>query len=378
MVSNFEPWLADILALQEVDHLFATVVISGVLGVAKPDPRIFEAALAGAGAASATVHVGDQPATTWPRPGRRHHPGPDRPLRPLPAPATPTGRDLAGLVQLVRVTAPGNGQRWVDGPELLRVIANDERPPQGEWVAELTRAARLARLADPELRDEFAYRILAAGSTRQYGGEQLRAMAKQMTANLEAGLGEQDTDSVYLRTYSVLILMEIVAFDNASPFLDQADLDGFLEAALGYLLRERDLRSWVPGPGWANAVGHAADLFMMLARSPHLGATELQRILDAIADRLLTPAPAVFVHHEDERLAYAALNVLRRNLVDRAWLVAWLDRFAAAPGQESWRSAYASEASRPPGNVTLPAHLYSSDPHRTRPPTPSEPQTRSW
>ena len=71
----------------------------------------------------------------------------------------------------------------------------------------------------------FAYRILAAWIERgQYGADQLRTMAKQMTANLEAGLGEQDTDSVYLRTYSVLILMEIVAFDNANPFLDQADL----------------------------------------------------------------------------------------------------------------------------------------------------------
>jgi putative hydrolase of the HAD superfamily len=63
VVSNFEPWLADILALQEIDHLFATVAISGVLGVAKPDPGIFEAALAEAGAdPSTTVHVGDQPA----------------------------------------------------------------------------------------------------------------------------------------------------------------------------------------------------------------------------------------------------------------------------------------------------------------------------
>jgi putative hydrolase of the HAD superfamily len=63
VVSNFEPWLADILALHGIDHLFATVAISGVLGVAKPDPRIFEAALAEAGAdPSATVHVGDQPA----------------------------------------------------------------------------------------------------------------------------------------------------------------------------------------------------------------------------------------------------------------------------------------------------------------------------
>ena len=69
------------------------------------------------------------------------------------------------------------------------------------------------------------------------------------------------TDTVYLRTYSVLILMEIVAFDNANPFPDQADLDGFLEAALGYRLRERDLRSWVPGPGWANAMATLPTLF---------------------------------------------------------------------------------------------------------------------
>jgi putative hydrolase of the HAD superfamily len=63
VVSNFEPWLADILALQGVDHLFTTVAISGVLGAAKPDPRIFEAALAEAGAdPAATLHVGDQPA----------------------------------------------------------------------------------------------------------------------------------------------------------------------------------------------------------------------------------------------------------------------------------------------------------------------------
>jgi putative hydrolase of the HAD superfamily len=63
VVSNFEPWLEDVLALQGVDHLFAAVAISGKLGVAKPDPEIFLAALKEAGAEpEATVHVGDQPA----------------------------------------------------------------------------------------------------------------------------------------------------------------------------------------------------------------------------------------------------------------------------------------------------------------------------
>ena len=62
VVSNFEPWLEEVLALQGVDHLFAVVAISGTLGVAKPDPAIFQWALQEAGAdPAATIHVGDQP-----------------------------------------------------------------------------------------------------------------------------------------------------------------------------------------------------------------------------------------------------------------------------------------------------------------------------
>src|SRR4029453_1496197 len=60
--SNFEPWLRQVLALQGAPDRCAAVAISGALGVAKPDPRIFKAALDEAGAdPAATVHVGDQP-----------------------------------------------------------------------------------------------------------------------------------------------------------------------------------------------------------------------------------------------------------------------------------------------------------------------------
>ena len=62
LVSNFEPWLDEVLALQRIDGRFAAVAVSGKLGVAKPDPRIFKAALDEAGAdPGATVHVGDRP-----------------------------------------------------------------------------------------------------------------------------------------------------------------------------------------------------------------------------------------------------------------------------------------------------------------------------
>jgi putative hydrolase of the HAD superfamily len=110
VVSNFEPWLEDILALEGVDHLFAAVAVSGTLGVAKPDPEIFKAALAEAGAApEATVHVGDQPVNDvaaaraagltpvlLDRFGR--HPDPDGAHR---------VEDLPGLLDLVLGTGPG-------------------------------------------------------------------------------------------------------------------------------------------------------------------------------------------------------------------------------------------------------------------------------
>jgi putative hydrolase of the HAD superfamily len=62
IVSNFEPWLEDVLRMEGVLELFSVLAISGVLGVAKPDPAIFQVALDKAGVvAGAAIHVGDHP-----------------------------------------------------------------------------------------------------------------------------------------------------------------------------------------------------------------------------------------------------------------------------------------------------------------------------
>ncbi|HZD02502.1 MAG TPA: HAD-IA family hydrolase [Actinomycetes bacterium] len=62
VISNFEPWLEEVLRREGILHLFSALAISGVLGVAKPEPGIFQAALGQAQvAASAAIHVGDQP-----------------------------------------------------------------------------------------------------------------------------------------------------------------------------------------------------------------------------------------------------------------------------------------------------------------------------
>jgi hypothetical protein len=225
----------------------------------------------------------------------------------------------------------------------LRFLVESHALPQGEWVRELT-PGLLSWLGstDAELRDEFAYPILTAWIERgQYRPDELREMVGQMLANLGKGLGESGTDTVFLRSFSVLILMEVVARDNAEPFLDPAEVRELLGGALDYLRRERDLRGWVPESGWAHAVAHTADLLMMLARSRHLGAEELDGLLDGVADRLLTRSDAVFLQQEDERLAYAVVNVLRRGLLDGAAVGRWLGRFARPSGYDSWQPVFA-------------------------------------
>jgi putative hydrolase of the HAD superfamily len=62
VISNFEEWLERLLDQLGVTAFFDVRVISGVEGMEKPDPRIFELAMSRAGVdASGSVHVGDDP-----------------------------------------------------------------------------------------------------------------------------------------------------------------------------------------------------------------------------------------------------------------------------------------------------------------------------
>jgi putative hydrolase of the HAD superfamily len=107
LVSNFEPWLDEILALQGIDDRFAAVAISGKLGVAKPDPRIFKAALDEAGAnPGATVHVGDRPG--------------DDVAGAIAAGVTPVLIDRFG-----RYPDPGGVHRVEDLPGFLELVPGD-------------------------------------------------------------------------------------------------------------------------------------------------------------------------------------------------------------------------------------------------------------
>lgn len=62
VVSNYEPWLEDLLVSEGVADLLPVRVISGIEGIEKPDPRIYELALERTEVqAHEAVYVGDNP-----------------------------------------------------------------------------------------------------------------------------------------------------------------------------------------------------------------------------------------------------------------------------------------------------------------------------
>src|SRR5260370_3790674 len=95
------------------------------------------------------------------------------------------------------------------------VVASGPAVPDDHSLAGLT-GSLVAMLGDPDphLRDEVAYPLLSgwiSGGT--YIPAQLRELGGRMLDGLAAGLGETGTSSVARRSFSALILAELVDAD---------------------------------------------------------------------------------------------------------------------------------------------------------------------
>jgi hypothetical protein len=214
-----------------------------------------------------------------------------------------------------------------------RVVAEGHKVPADRPLADLT--AELTTMlgsADRYLRDGIAYPTLATWVSEGVYDDLLQGLGDGMTAGLSVGIGEQGTDTVFRRSFSALVLAECIqrASTLASERAGVPDetVLRWGDRVAGWLVRERDLRGFVPGKGWAHAVAHGADALGVLAESGVMGRMELTVLLDVVADRLLAPTTARFLHGEDDRLARATMRLLRRDVVGLDVLEPWVARLA--------------------------------------------------
>ncbi|KRB72791.1 hypothetical protein ASE01_22380 [Nocardioides sp. Root190] len=214
---------------------------------------------------------------------------------------------------------------WV---RLQQGLRNGERTPPAEHrLADLT--ADLTRMLgdpDPQVRDGVAYPFLATWTEHGVYDDLLTGLGDGMCAGLEVGLGERDTDSVFRRSFSALVLAECIDRDTRVRRQPPSRILQWGDRLAAWWIRERDLRGFVPGKGWAHAAAHGADALGALARSPHFGVTELTVLLDVVADRVLDVDTPLLVHGEPDRIAHAVMEILRRNRVPLEIVEPWVRR----------------------------------------------------
>ncbi|MGI8900078.1 MAG: DUF2785 domain-containing protein [Nocardioides sp.] len=197
-----------------------------------------------------------------------------------------------------------------------RVVAEGHKVPDDRSLADLTsELTTMLGDTDPRRRDGIAYEVLARWVTEGVYDHLLEGLGDGMATGLLVGIGQRDTDTVFRRSFSALILGECISRTNEQHLLREDTVLRWGDRVAGWLVREQDLRGFVVGKGWAHAVAHGADALAALASSEAVRRLELTVLLDVIADRLLAETDQRLVHGEDDRLALAVMAILRRDLV---------------------------------------------------------------
>ncbi len=227
--------------------------------------------------------------------------------------------------------------------QLQTIAANDYRVPENVDYWQVTQSMLIhIGSIDSELRDELIYTTFVKWARAElYTAEQYRALlnAALDEQHLFFHLGEGDTDSVFTRAFSALLGVLPIYHHRQQPFLTSDEVCGALDKVLDYFASENDLRSFVAGKGWADAVAHTADLLDELAQCEEIQHDDLLRVLAAIRSKAAT-SETIYIAEEDERLAYATLSLLAREVVAHGEVEAWIKSFAPIERVGEWRERH--------------------------------------
>ncbi|WKZ34598.1 MAG: DUF2785 domain-containing protein [Anaerolineales bacterium] len=223
----------------------------------------------------------------------------------------------------------------------LGIRENQFAVPDGYSIEDLVdELLSLIASTDPELRDVIGYETYANWLEQEkIPAELMRICISRLTANFGHTLGERDTDTVFLRSFSVLLLAETVHHDNKVLVLKKEEIDDVLIKCLAYLKGERDPRGYVDGKGWAHALAHTADLLYTLASNRHTEPAQLEQILYAIAWKITESTDWAYRHGEDDRLMQAVAGAVKRNLLDESSYKEWLDSIL----MPTWKGSFTDE-----------------------------------
>jgi len=183
---------------------------------------------------------------------------------------------------------------------------------------------------DNYLRDDLIYSAFATWvlDHNAISHKQLKELLQNILGDQHIfyHVGERDTDSVFRRSFSVLLIPLILIAHRSQPFLSNPEITQVKEKLLQYLKEEKDRRGFVSEKGWAHAIAHSADSLDDLAQCVEITENDLREILAAIR-AIISTSEIVYIHGEDERLVTATIAVINRSLLPEAEITQWIQGF---------------------------------------------------
>lgn len=194
---------------------------------------------------------------------------------------------------------------------------------------------------DSQLRDDLIYTTWNYWITQDIlSKEQLNYILSKSfdDQHLYYKLGEQATDSVFTRSFSLLLIAVLIEAHHRNSFIAEEHLDIMHQQLIHYMLHEKDSRGYVEEKGWAHAIAHGADVIESFAKSS-LIASQYVEWLKTIRN-IICLSTNVYVHFEDERLARACMTILNANSLTDHSIENWICSFTDWNRSDLWHQEY--------------------------------------
>ncbi|MCM3131318.1 DUF2785 domain-containing protein [Paenibacillus polysaccharolyticus] len=153
------------------------------------------------------------------------------------------------------------------------------------------------------------------------------------------GLGETHSDSVFTRSFSMLVIPLLFMRHALSPFLSSERIHQIKDVVYHNVREEKDYRGYDETKGWAHAVAHAADVLEDLAQYNELDEADLSTMLDLVYEKM-TISDRVYSDGEDERMITPVMCILDRNILSQASIQQWIQRFGTVENESEFLPAF--------------------------------------
>ena len=193
---------------------------------------------------------------------------------------------------------------------------------------------------DATIRDATNYRLFIELLNEQLiPRATLIEFTQQLVTNdfLYKGIYNGESDDVFTRSFAALWLTGIFHVDEQLHFLQPEQAQLLMEQCVSYLAKERDVRGFVEGKGWAHSVAHGADLAVAILSHSHAKMQYAPLVLQAV--KSVFWKGTVFTDDEDERLV-KILEVLIRNEFPEDVLVEWVEQLFDKLAHELYQVGY--------------------------------------